>query len=68
MVTANVPEAEVLTGLVIRTADDLGRAASAIVALGAHAALVKGGHLDGAMAVDVLVDGRAGAALRGAAA
>lgn len=57
VVTANVPEAEVLTGLEIRTADDLARAAEAIVALGAGAALVKGGHLEGP-AVDVLFDGR----------
>jgi hydroxymethylpyrimidine/phosphomethylpyrimidine kinase len=55
VVTANVPEASVLTGLPLRTVDDLEAAARAIVALGARAALVKGGHLDGP-AVDVLVD------------
>lgn len=55
VVTANVPEAEVLTGLRVQTAADLEVAARAIMALGAGAALVKGGHLPGA-AVDALVD------------
>ncbi len=58
VVTANVPEAEILTGLRIKTTEDLERAAAAIVALGAKTALVKGGHLDGP-AVDVFFDGRA---------
>jgi hydroxymethylpyrimidine/phosphomethylpyrimidine kinase len=53
IVTANVPEAEALTGCEIRTTRDLERAGVALVALGARAALVKGGHLPG-RAVDVL--------------
>jgi hydroxymethylpyrimidine/phosphomethylpyrimidine kinase len=56
LVTPNVPEAEALTGMSIRTVEDLERAAVRLVALGARAALVKGGHLDGP-AVDVLHDG-----------
>lgn len=56
VVTPNVPEAEVLTGLVIRDLDDATAAARALVALGAGAAVVKGGHLDRADIVDVLVD------------
>jgi hydroxymethylpyrimidine/phosphomethylpyrimidine kinase len=57
VVTANAPEAEALTGFRMSTPDDLARAASAIVRLGARAALVKGGHLAGGAAIDVLVDG-----------
>lgn len=57
IVTANVPEAEVLTGLRLRSPDDLARAARVIVALGARAALVKGGHLEGDTSEDVLVVG-----------
>ncbi len=58
LVTANVAEAQALTGT--RVADLAGarRAAHALVAMGARAALVKGGHLSGARAVDVLVAGR----------
>lgn len=55
IVTANVPEAEVLTGLTLTSVADLERAGRALVALGAHAALIKGGHLEGP-ATDVLVD------------
>jgi hydroxymethylpyrimidine/phosphomethylpyrimidine kinase len=57
VVTANVPEAAALTGQKIVTIDDAGRAAERLVSLGAPAAIVKGGHLEGP-AVDVLYDGR----------
>ena len=45
LVTANAPEAEALTGARVHTVPEAIRAARAIVALGAKAALVKGGHL-----------------------
>ncbi len=54
LLTPNVPEAEALTGLKIRSADDLGRAADAILALGPSAVLLKGGHLEGDTVVDLL--------------
>lgn len=63
VVTPNVPEAEMLTGLRIETIDDLHRAAVRLVELGARAALVKGGHLAGP-AVDVLWDGHRAIELR----
>jgi hydroxymethylpyrimidine/phosphomethylpyrimidine kinase len=63
VVTPNAPEATALTGLEIATADDLERAGRALVELGARAALVKGGHLEGADVVDVLVT-RDGAPVR----
>ena len=58
LVTANVSEAEALTGSRVRTIVDAYLAAKAIVALGAKAALVKGGHLEGPRSKDVLVVGR----------
>ncbi len=45
IVTPNVPEAELLTGLEINNADDLVSAGEAILAMGAGAAGMKGGHL-----------------------
>lgn len=54
LVTPNVPEAEKLTGLRIRSAEDLGRAADALLALGPSAVLMKGGHLEGDTVVDLL--------------
>jgi hydroxymethylpyrimidine/phosphomethylpyrimidine kinase len=61
LVTANLGEAEALTGAAVRDIDDMARAARALTALGARAALVKGGHLggDSTIATDVLYD-RAG--------
>jgi len=57
LVTPNLHEAEVLTGRAVTTVAEMREAARALVALGARAALVKGGHLAGD-AVDVLYDGR----------
>jgi len=54
LVTPNLAEAEVLTGL--RVADEAGMRAAAS-AIPAAAVLVKGGHLAGGLAVDVLRDG-----------
>jgi len=54
LVTPNVPEAEVLTGMTIKTPRDLERAADALLALGPSAVLMKGGHLEGDTVVDVL--------------
>jgi len=55
IVTPNRYEAERLTGISIKSLDDAKKAAKYIVEeLGAHAAIVKGGHLDGDYSVDVL--------------
>ncbi|ELK43344.1 bifunctional hydroxymethylpyrimidine kinase/phosphomethylpyrimidine kinase [Brevibacillus agri] len=58
VVTPNLPEAECLTGMTIRTPDDMREGARAIHALGARNVLMKGGHLDGDTVVDILFDGR----------
>ncbi len=55
LVTPNVPEAALLTGLSVEDTDDLSKAGDAILAMGAYAALMKGGHLDMKSVVDVLV-------------
>ncbi len=57
VVTPNRDEAEALLGVEIRGAADQQAAARALVALGATAALVKGGHLDGPVAADALAIG-----------
>lgn len=59
LLTPNAPEAEALTGLTVTTTDDLRRAGDALLALGARAVLMKGGHVPGDRVVDVLmtVDG-----------
>ncbi len=54
LVTPNVPEAEVLTGMEVRTPDAMAEAGARLLELGAGAALLKGGHLEGEV-VDVLV-------------
>jgi len=60
VVTPNVVEAGRIVGFDITTESDMERAARRLVALGARAALVKGGHLDlDGHAVDVLFDGLA---------
>lgn len=55
VVTPNVPEAEILTGLKIETQEEQRNAAKYIVEeLGAKAAIVKGGHLTGEETEDIL--------------
>lgn len=56
LVTPNVPEAEVLTGLTIETTRQMEAACKKIHALGAQAVLLKGGHLTGDPN-DLLYDG-----------
>ena len=56
VVTPNTIEAERLTGLPVRSVGDAHRAAARLVSLGASAAIVTGGHLDGPP-VDILFDG-----------
>ena len=58
LVTPNLHEARILTGLEIEDDADMRVAARALVQLGAKAALVKGGHLPGDEAVDLFWDGR----------
>ena len=54
-VTPNLDEARILTGEEVATPDQMERAGRLLLARGARAALVKGGHLTGPEVVDVLV-------------
>src|SRR5271165_328152 len=63
VITPNIPEAEILTGLTIKDLADMEAAARKIVEMGAHAVIVKGGHME--RAVDVLFDGNEMVALAG---
>ncbi len=55
LITPNIPEAQILTGLSIDDVDDFGKAGEALIEMGAYAALIKGGHMKGNMVIDVLV-------------
>ena len=55
VVTPNIPEAEVLADMQIRSLDDMQAAGRRIVGLGPRVVLVKGGHLPGPESVDVAV-------------
>lgn len=59
VVTPNLPEAAALLERPVETIADMRDAAERLVRAGAAAALVKGGHLAGGDAVDVLHDGTA---------
>jgi hydroxymethylpyrimidine/phosphomethylpyrimidine kinase len=56
LVTPNLPEAEVITGLKISTLEDMKKSADLIRKIGPKYVLIKGGHLDGE-ATDILYDG-----------
>jgi hydroxymethylpyrimidine/phosphomethylpyrimidine kinase len=58
VVTPNAPEAAALLGMRVASLADMRVAARRLIDLGAGAALIKGGHLDGTESVDVLDDGR----------
>ena len=55
VVTPNIPEAEILTGVRIKTPDDMLRAATSLLTLGPQAVVMKGGHLAGDVVTDLLV-------------
>jgi len=57
VVTPNIPEAEVLTGMKLRSAEEMKEAARRIVKMGARSVIVKGGHLKGP-AMDLFFDGK----------
>ncbi len=58
LLTPNIPEAELLLGRTISSADDAENAAAALLDLGAGAVLLKGGHLhEGPRVIDRYFDG-----------
>lgn len=57
VLTPNIPEAEAISGMKIRTPEEMKRAAARIAEMGPENVLVKGGHLEGD-AADILFDGK----------
>lgn len=60
----NLPEAETLLGVAIKAARDIDAAGAALLALGANAVLLKGGHARGREVVDRWFDARGVIAFR----
>jgi hydroxymethylpyrimidine/phosphomethylpyrimidine kinase len=56
VVTPNIPEAEVLCGMTIRSVTDMRVAVERIAALKPSAVVLKGGHLEGPEVVDLLFE------------
>jgi len=52
--TPNIPEAEVLTGISIRTTKDIEKAARQLLNFGVECVVMKGGHLEGEQAIDTV--------------
>ena len=55
LLTPNAPEAEALTGLAVVDLEGQRRAGEALLALGAAAVLMKGGHVEGETVIDLLL-------------
>lgn len=58
LVTPNLPEAEVLTGLPVKDGGDMLKAGQAILDMGAQAVLMKGGHMNADVLIDYLITGQ----------
>ena len=56
LITPNIPEAEILTGIKIRNFEDMIHAANILLNLGAKNILIKGGHLKTKMVQDIFVN------------
>ncbi len=64
VLTPNLPEAELLTGMTIATEADMHRAARMLLSFGTPAVLLKGGHLDSPDVVDLLATAEGGQEFR----
>jgi len=58
LLTPNIPEAEVLSGMIISDIETMQRAGLALLTLGAKAVLLKGGHMTGPQVQDILFTAR----------
>ena len=56
LITPNIPEAEVLTGVRIKNKEDMILAANKLINLGAKNVLIKGGHLDTKKVEDIFLN------------
>jgi len=64
VVTPNLPEAAMLTGLTVTDLDGMKRAADALLRLGAKAVVVKGGHMPGNTLIDLVATAKESFVLR----
>lgn len=65
LVTPNIPEAEILTGMSITDTDEMSRAGEVLIEMGGYAALMKGGHLDMKSIVDILISDEGASVMTG---
>ncbi len=56
LITPNIPEAEILTGMKIRNKEDMIFAANKLIKLGAKNVLIKGGHLKSKKVEDIFLN------------
>ena len=56
LITPNIPEAEMLSGIRIKTIEDMIHAASILIRLGAKNVFIKGGHLHSKILHDIFVN------------
>ena len=56
LITPNIPEAEILTGIKIKNKDDMILAANELIKLGAKNVLIKGGHLKSKNVEDIFLN------------
>ena len=56
LITPNIPEAEILTGLKIKNKDDMIAAANKLINIGAQNVLIKGGHLKSKKVKDIFLN------------
>ena len=56
LITPNVPEAEILSGVKIRSSKDMINAGKKLIKLGAKNILIKGGHLKSKIMIDILIN------------
>jgi hydroxymethylpyrimidine/phosphomethylpyrimidine kinase len=67
LITPNIEEVRVLTGISVKSVDDMQKAAEVLLDCGCNAVLMKGGHLDGDESVDMLFEkGKDGIGIRSA--
>ena len=56
LITPNIPEAEILSGIKIRSSKDMLNAGKKLIKLGAKNVLIKGGHLKSKLVQDIFVN------------
>ena len=56
LITPNVPEAEILSGVKIKSSKDMINAGKKLIKLGAKNVLIKGGHLKSKIMIDILIN------------